>query len=105
MSYQDLDAQEFSHTFHADKGKYVLVDVRTPEEFAEGHIPGAILIPHDQMEERHGELAEYKDKPLLLICRSGKRSVFAAEVLAEHGYQNLYNLKGGMLQWAGPTAI
>jgi phage shock protein E len=99
--YQDIEASQLSQAPEEVK-QYVCVDVRTDEEYQEGHIPGAIHIPHDQMETRHTELAPYKGQKILLICRSGRRSVFAANVLADHGFANLYNLKGGMLEWTGP---
>jgi rhodanese-related sulfurtransferase len=98
----DVQANELGKQFAQKKEQYVWVDVRTPEEYAEGHIPGAILIPHDEMEQRYEELSPYKNKPILLICRSGKRSEFAAGVLSKKGFSSLYNLKGGMQEWTGP---
>lgn len=103
MSYSNVEANEVSARYHQEKDRYIWVDVRTPEEYEEGHIPGALHIPHDQMGQRHDELVKYKDQNILLICRSGMRSVHAAEILADKGYTNLYNLKGGMLEWTGPT--
>lgn len=99
--YQDIQASEWSVKSKEERDQYVHVDVRTEEEYASGHIPGAIHIPHDQMEERFEELIEKKDQPILLVCRSGRRSVFAAEVLYQKGFRKLYNLKGGMLEWTG----
>ncbi|RAL25992.1 rhodanese-like domain-containing protein [Thermoflavimicrobium daqui] len=100
--YEDLEAKKLSQDFADIKENYIWIDVRTPEEYTNGHIPGSIHIPHDQMELRYQELLPYKEKKLLLICRSGKRSVFAANVLAEHGFPSLFNMKGGMLEWTGP---
>lgn len=99
--YQDIAADEFSKQPKAIRDQYYLVDVRTKQEYKEGHIPGAIHIPHDQMEERYRELANQQNKKILLICRSGKRSVLAAEVLHAKGFKQLYNLAGGMLKWTG----
>jgi phage shock protein E len=101
--YQDIEARDFSVAFEEQKDNYVLVDVRTDEEYAEGHIPGTVHIPHDQMERRFTELLNHKDEPILLICRSGRRSVIAAEILSAQGFSKLYNLKGGMLEWTGPV--
>jgi phage shock protein E len=67
-------------------GSAVYVDVRTPEEYAEGHVVGAINIPHDQMAARWSELDAYKGKPMVVYCRSGRRSAIALEVLREHGF-------------------
>jgi rhodanese-related sulfurtransferase len=101
--YQDIEAKELSKASEEERNQYVLVDVRTDEEYEEGHIPNAIHIPHDQMESRYMELTPYKDQKILLICRSGRRSVMAAQVLSKEGFGELYNLKGGMLEWTGPV--
>ena len=69
----------------------VYIDVRTAEEFASGHVVGALHIPHDQMEARWEELAAYKDKDLVLYCRSGRRSGLALTVLKEKGFTKVEN--------------
>lgn len=101
--YMDVEAKVLSQRGEREWKGYLLVDVRTGKEYEEGHIPGARHIPYDQMEERAGELDEVKDRDILLICRSGRRSVIAANILAEKGFRKLFNLKGGMLEWSGPT--
>ena len=78
----------------------VVLDVRTPQEFAEGHVPGAINIPHDQVEARLAELAGARDKDLVVYCRSGKRAALAAETLRKHGFTRLQHLEGDMAGWA-----
>ena len=74
-----------------------LLDVRTPEEFAAGHVPGAVNIPHDQVDVRLGEVP--KDKDVVLYCRSGHRASLAATVLAKAGYTRLAHLEGDMNGW------
>jgi len=74
----------------------LLVDVRTPEEFAEGHIKGAINLPVDELEQRKSELKP--DAEIVLYCRSGARSGRAKSMLERSGYQRVYNL-GGMSNW------
>jgi phage shock protein E len=69
----------------------VIVDVRTPEEYAAGHVQGAILIPQDQMEQRWQELEAFRDQPIVLYCRSGRRSGLALEVLKSKGFTQLEN--------------
>ncbi|MFD1397111.1 rhodanese-like domain-containing protein [Kroppenstedtia eburnea] len=101
--YTDVDAGELSQAGEAERLRYVPVDVRTAEEYEEGHLPGARHIPYDEMEERIGELEDVKDREILLICRSGRRSVIAANILSMYGFLRLFNLKGGMLEWTGPT--
>ena len=69
----------------------VYVDVRTPEEFAAGHVEGAINIPHTEMPQRWGELEEYRDDEIVLYCRSGRRSGIALRTLRDVGFTNLEN--------------
>jgi len=74
-----------------------VLDVRTPEEYASGHVPGAANIPHDQVAARLAEVP--KDRPVVLYCRSGRRSGLAAEVLNESGYRRVQLLEGDMPAW------
>ena len=77
----------------------VLLDVRTAEEFASGHIPGAVNIPHDQLPNRLAELAGAKNKDVVVYCRSGRRSVIAQETLNAQGFKSVLHLDGDMLKW------
>lgn len=79
----------------------VIVDVRTPTEYQAGHIPGARLIPFDQMASRAGELPG-KDRPVLLYCRTGRRTAMAAATLRQLGYTAVYDLQG-LANWPGPV--
>jgi len=74
-----------------------LLDVRTPQEFAEGHIAGAVNVPYDQIAARLAEVP--KDKDVVLYCRSGRRAGIAADVLAANGYTRLSHLEGDMIAW------
>lgn len=78
----------------------VLVDVRTPMEYEAGHIPGARLIPYDQVAARAGELPA-KDRPIVLYCRTGRRTGVAAATLAQLGYTAVYDMQG-LTNWPGP---
>jgi phage shock protein E len=77
----------------------LILDVRTPEEFASGHVPGARNIPHDQLPSRIAEIVDSKDREVIVYCRSGKRAALAQEVLAEKGFQQITHLEGDMLKW------
>jgi len=77
----------------------VILDVRTPEDVAAGHVPGAINIPHDKLESLIGELLGAKDKDVVLYCRSGRRAALAAETLSLHGFDKLLHLEGDMQKW------
>ena len=80
----------------------VLIDVRDEDEFAAGHIPGAICIPLERIEETADRLPE-RDAPLLLYCRSGRRSGLAEQALRERGYTNAVNI-GGIIDYEGEKA-
>ena len=81
-----------------DAGKAVAVDVREPDEYAVGHIPGAKLLPLGEVLGRAAEVLPDKRAPWLVYCRTGRRSADAVQKLASLGYENLYDL-GGILSW------
>jgi phage shock protein E len=78
---------------------FVILDVRTPEEFAQGHVPGAINISHDKLADRISELLADKNKDVVLYCRSGKRAGLAAETLKANGFDKLLHLEGDIQKW------
>ncbi len=80
---------------HADH--LFVLDVRSPEEFREGHVPGAVNVPYDQIAARIAEVPKNKD--VVLYCRSGRRAGIAADVLAANGYTRLSHLEGDMPAW------
>lgn len=81
---------------------YIILDVRTQDEFDESRIPGAILIPHDEITEKAEDLLTNKDQLILIYCRSGRRSKLAAEALVELGYTNIKEF-GGIIDWPYET--
>lgn len=82
-------------------GARTLLDVREPEEYGRGHIPGARLIPLGELEQRHEELD--RDKGIIAYCRSGRRSLGASVLLRGLGFNEVYNMGGGMLEWRYET--
>ena len=79
---------------------HVIVDVRREDEYAKGHIPGAILIPNESIgTEQPSELPDL-DQIILVYCRSGRRSKEASQKLADIGYKNVYEF-GGIIDWTG----
>jgi phage shock protein E len=92
MSQEALAEHMAKHADHL-----FVLDVRSPEEFKEGHVPGAVNIPYDQMASRLADVP--KDKDVVLYCRSGRRAGIAAEVLAANGYSRLSHLEGDMPAW------
>ncbi len=97
---RQLDPQRVRIEINA--GIPVLLDVREPEEYSGelGHIPGSILIPLKELPGRaESELGAQRDQPIIAICRAGVRSTTAAAILIALGFENVSNLKGGMLDW------
>lgn len=80
------------------KNAFVL-DVREQAEYEAGHLLNAKLIPLTKLKERIGELEKYKDRPLVVVCRSGNRSSTACAILSKRGFNQAYNLAGGMMAW------
>ena len=77
----------------------IVVDVREPPEFAEGHIEGARNIPLGKIDERFGELESHKNKPIIVNCQSGTRSLAAGKKLTKLGFTQVYEMKGGIFAW------
>lgn len=82
--------------------RVALLDVREPEEFRRGHIPGAVLIPLGQLPRRLGELDPRQE--WIVVCRSGRRSAQACRFLEANGFPRVRNMAGGMLRWRGRVA-
>ena len=98
--YRDIQPADALALYDGTPGLFLL-DVRTPAEYASGHIPNAHLIPVDELEDRLGELPA-RDTPMLIHCAAGGRSAAACETLGQHGFTGLMNLVGGMHAWPGP---
>ena len=76
------------------KDEVLIIDVRSSEEYKAGHIPNAININVDETESRLNEIEDYKDKPIIVYCNSGKKSNDAAEILVNNGFQDVTNAQG-----------
>lgn len=100
-SYRQVSTDEAINIMKEEKD-YIILDVRTPEEFKSKHIPGAINIPNETIgTEEVPELPD-KEQLILIYCRSGSRSKQAAEKLAAQGYTNIVEF-GGINDWTGET--
>lgn len=77
----------------------LVLDVREDREFSGGHIPDAKHIPLGQLGHRVGELEKFKERPIVINCRSGARSANACGILRKSGFTEVYNLKGGIMAW------
>lgn len=96
-AYREVGPTEFAAML-ADKDS-VLLDVRTPGEYARGHIAGSTLLPLQQLQARLGELSAYKDRTLLIYCATGNRSTVASKLLIDSGYKRVVNLRPGIAGW------
>ena len=93
----NITAEEAKKLMDSESG-YVILDVRTEQEYAQGHIPGAILIPDYEISEKAESVLTDKDQLILVYCRSGRRSKNAAAQLEEMGYTRIREF-GGILDW------
>ncbi len=80
-------------------GTYLILDVRTPAEYAAGHLKNALNVPHDRLADRMSDLRKYASVPVLVYCKSGKRAALAIETLGGAGFTNLNHLTGDMDGW------
>ena len=98
VSYEQI-SQEEAKALMESETDYVILDVRTEEEFAEGYIAGAILIPDYAIKEKAESMLPDKDQLILVYCRSGRRSKLAASELVTLGYTNVKEF-GGIIDWS-----
>ena len=96
-AYMNITAEEAKQIMDIEEG-YIILDARTQEEYDQGHIPGAIVISHEEIAEKAEEVLTDKDQLILVYCRSGRRSKIAAEALVELGYTNIKEF-GGIIDW------
>lgn len=95
--YEQISAEKAKELMNTEKD-YVILDARTKEEFDEGHIEGAILIPEYEVSTRAEKELPQKDQLVLVYCRSGRRSKIAAQALQDLGYTNVKEF-GGIIDW------
>lgn len=102
LTYKQITAEAAKEIMDREMG-YVILDVRTEEEFAAGYIPGAILIPDYDITLMVEDVLKDKNQKILIYCRSGRRSKIAAQVMVAMGYTNILEF-GGILDWPYETA-
>ena len=95
--YEQITAEDAKKIMDSGE-EHIILDTREQDEFDEGHIPGAILIPYTEIENKAEEMLTDKDKLILVYCRSGRRSKIAAESLSKLGYTNVKEF-GGIIDW------
>ena len=96
-TYKQISGAEAKALMDSESG-YIIIDARTQEEYDQGHIPGAIMIPEYEIANRAEKEIPDKDQLILVYCRSGRRSKIAAEELVKLGYTNVKEF-GGIIDW------
>ena len=96
VSAQDISPADYQSQFVASSTSHLLIDVRTAEEFASGHIRGSVNIPVESLQSRLNEVPA--NQPIVVYCRSGNRSALASDILKQAGYSSIYDL-GGIIDW------
>jgi rhodanese-related sulfurtransferase len=95
----EMSQQQLLEALTVSNNNIVLLDVRSKDEYDEGHVAGAINISHNAIKDNLALLAQYKTKKVVVYCRSGRRAAFAENILAENGFTNLHHLTGDMNGW------
>jgi len=95
---KDISQTQLQQLMQSDK-KIVVLDVRTAQEFEQGHIPNAVNISHKELEARLGELSGAKNTQVVIYCRSGRRAEVAKQVLLTNGFNQLDHLAGDFNEW------
>ena len=95
--YHEVTAAEATKLM--EKSSPFILDVRTPKEYAAGHLEGAQLLPVQVLSSRMNQIAARKEEPVLVVCATGNRSTVAARLLMDAGFTRVYNLRYGMKDW------
>ena len=95
--YRRIDGREAKEIMDSEEG-YIILDTRAQYEYDESHIPGAIVIPHDEIKDKAEQMLPDKDQLILVYCRSGRRSKLASQDLVALGYTNIKEF-GGIIDW------
>ncbi|SCH41696.1 MULTISPECIES: rhodanese-like domain-containing protein [unclassified Romboutsia] len=98
MNYTNINKYELKNLLESEK-ECLLLDVRTKEEFSEYKIEGAVNIPLQELFFNMDDIEKYRDKKIIVYCRSGHRSITACNLLSMEGYDDLYNLEMGIIDY------
>jgi len=97
LNYRELTASDASDMIQRQDP--LILDVRTDLEYKNGHLKDAMLIPVQELQRRVGELDTYREREILVYCATGNRSTVASKILIDHGYENVFNLRHGIVDW------
>jgi rhodanese-related sulfurtransferase len=101
--YLTVSASEAQRLYEREQGQSLLVDVRTPREFAIQRAKGATLVPLEELERRYETDIPENHEKVFIYCAGGDRSRLACDFLSRKGYTNLYHVRDGLPGWSGPT--
>lgn len=100
-------AKGYKHLTHAEAQAMmnsnpdaIILDVRRPDEYVKKHIPGALLVPIEELQKGHFDSLPDKDATIIIYCWTGRRAEDSAKILAKNGYKNIYEM-GGIVDWTG----
>lgn len=97
--YRDISPMEATGLINREEG--LVLDVRESHEYSAGHVGGAVHIPLARLASRVGELEGYRERPLIVVCKTGSRSGSACNTLVKNGFGRVFALRGGMAEWQG----
>jgi rhodanese-related sulfurtransferase len=97
-NYAEVDAKAAAALISSRKP--LVLDVRSPGEYQQGHLQGSVLIPVQELQKRVNELSAYKEREILVYCATGNRSTVASKILIDNGFQHITNLRHGIAGWA-----
>jgi rhodanese-related sulfurtransferase len=97
-SYREVTSNEAAKLIQAEQP--LILDVRTPNEYNRGHLPNSVLIPVQELQNRHKELGIHKDREILIYCATGNRSTVASKILIDNGFKHIVNMRGGIYDWS-----
>ena len=96
-NYRELTAAEAARFLEREKP--IILDVRTPREYKQGHLAQAVLIPVQELQRRLAELSAYRDREILVYCATGNRSTVASKIMIDKGFTRITNLRYGIVDW------
>ncbi len=103
IDYRQANYREVTSREAADLIKNedpVILDVRTPNEYNRGHLADSVLIPVQELQRRYNELADHKEREILIYCATGNRSTVASKILIDTGFKHIVNMRGGIYDWS-----
>lgn len=99
VSASDVPDIKAEMLLSSDTSDWLILDVRSAEEYAEGHVPGAVNIAHSELKDRLPEIIQFESKPVVVYCRSGRRAGKAAEILKNAQFGDIRHLEGDIMGW------